>query len=89
MSDKEEKDLMKAAALADNYSLIHKVHSKGAGFVKHSKVGRDSWEGRGEEQTGSKGPFCKYCRKEGHNIFECKEPSYKRLSCIAVKKKGL
>ena len=39
ISDKEESDLKKAAILADNYSLIHKVHSKGSHrHVKQHKL---------------------------------------------------
>ena len=75
IADREEKDLKKAAILADNYSLIHKVNVKGSlGNVKHYRA----------EQLGDRdkkidtGLFCNYCKKDGHVISNCPNPACRR-----------
>ena len=74
ISDKEESDLKKAAILADNYSLIHKVHSKGS--PSHVKQHRTDQTGGSVGETVS--PFCNYCKKQGHDISTCKNPHCKK-----------
>ena len=75
IADKEEKDLKKAAILADNYALIHKVHSKGSlGNVKHNRAEQ---LGDRDKKTDSS-LFCNYCKKEGHVISECPNPACKK-----------
>ena len=79
ISDKEEKDLKKAAVLADNYSLIHKAHLKGSqGNVKQH---RTEQSGDGNVKT-DKSLFCNYCKKEGHTIASCKNPSCKKRKMV-------
>ena len=75
IADKEEKDLKKAAILADNYSLIHKVNLKGSlGIVKQYRAEQLGDRDRKTEQ----GLFCNYCKKEGHVISNCPNPACKR-----------
>ncbi|XP_064111147.1 uncharacterized protein LOC135218637 [Macrobrachium nipponense] len=71
IADKEEKDLKKAAVLADNYSLIHK------GSLGNVKQHRAELLGDKDGKT-SRGLFCNYCKKEGHMISNCPNPACKR-----------
>ncbi|XP_068208345.1 uncharacterized protein [Palaemon carinicauda] len=71
IADKEEKDLKKAAVLADNYSLIRK------GSLGNVKQHRAEPLGDKDGKT-DRGLFCNYCKKEGHMISNCPNPACKR-----------
>ena len=77
LEDREEKDLLKAASLADTYSLIHKVgNSKRTDqnvkpfLVKNSEALTDM-------AKASNVVRCGYCKKEGHTIKNCPDPKCK------------
>ena len=82
IEDRQEKNLLKAASIADSYFLIHKSsfkHNPGKraeGFVKPGSE-------RPPERSGDyakrafRNEFCSYCKKDGHNISNCPEPRCK------------
>ncbi|XP_064118979.1 uncharacterized protein LOC135223988 [Macrobrachium nipponense] len=76
IEDRQEKDLLKAASLADTYSLIHKSlpNKKAEVFVK--PVSGKSQQ-ISDNPKGSDNPKCSYCKKEGHTIRNCKDPKCK------------
>ena len=86
ITDKEETDLVKAAKIADVFSLIHRpfpgdrrttqnLVSSPAGSNPNTKHAT----GQGSSSAISKPsqPVCKFCRKEGHVIKECPDPRCK------------
>ncbi|XP_068214080.1 uncharacterized protein [Palaemon carinicauda] len=76
IEDGQEKNLLKAASLADTYSLIHKSipNKRAEVFVKpvsgKSQISDDIYK-------GSDNPKCSYFKKEGHTIRNCKDPKCK------------
>ena len=77
LEDREERDLLKAASLADTYSLIHKLgsskrpdHNVKPFPVKHYETLRDA-------AKESNVVRCSYCKKEGHTIRNCPDPKCK------------
>ena len=71
IADRQEEDLKKLAMLADNFSLIHKTHKDPERIVKQGKATSDSGE-KGNAQ------YCTYCKKPGHDINECRNPTCKK-----------
>ena len=75
IADKEEKNLKKSAVLADNYSLIHKVHLKGSlGNVKQYRAEPLGDRDKKTDQV----LFCNYCKREGHVIGNCPNPACRK-----------
>ena len=78
IEDKQEKDLLKAASMADSYSLIHKnlPGKRAETFVK--PVSDKNPEVSDDNVKGSSSTLkCSYCKKEGHTIRNCKDPKCK------------
>ena len=78
IEDRDEKQLLKAASLADTYSLIHKTSNskRTEQFVKPFPV--KTPENPNDTANVPSGTlYCKYCKKEGHTIKNCKEPNCK------------
>ena len=71
IADKGEDNLKKAAMLADNYHLIHKTFKDPEKSVKQGKA----TFGNGEKEYAV---TCSYCKKSGHSIADCKNPSCKK-----------
>ncbi|XP_064113196.1 LOW QUALITY PROTEIN: uncharacterized protein LOC135219913 [Macrobrachium nipponense] len=76
LEDREEKDLLKAASLADTYSLIHKF-----GTVRETDQNvKPSPVKNSETLTDTAKALnvrCSYCKKDGHTIKNCPDPKCK------------
>ncbi|XP_064120175.1 uncharacterized protein LOC135224780 [Macrobrachium nipponense] len=73
LCDRQENDLLKAASLADTYSLVHKTSKRLDHIVKQvpgNTLGVSTEESR-------ESLLCKYCKKPGHSIKNCKAPNCK------------
>ncbi|XP_064100914.1 uncharacterized protein LOC135211541 [Macrobrachium nipponense] len=73
LCDRQENDLLKAASLADTYSLVHKTSKRLDHIVKQvpgNTLGVSTEESR-------EALLCKYCKKPGHSIKNCKAPNCK------------
>jgi len=84
IEDKQETDLVKAAKLADIYSLIHRSSPVEKKYTPiHVKTSLDDNLGTQKKQnsnllaTHSSPLFCNFCKKEGHVIMNCKHPKCK------------
>ena len=84
IEDKHETDLVKAARLADVYSLVHKSFSVEKKRTQYDvKTSLDHNLGTQNKQisnptTSQSSPlFCNFCKKEGHSIKQCKHPNCK------------
>ena len=77
--DREETDLLKAAQLADNYSLIHKSPTRERKHLSSNvKVSGNS--GSNDKTRDGKlasNPVCFFCKKSGHVINNCPDPKCK------------
>ena len=77
LEDREEKELLKAASLADTYSLIHKVGSSKRPDQNVKPFPAKSSETLNDTAKGSNVVRCSYCKKEGHTIRNCPDPKCK------------
>ncbi|XP_068210796.1 uncharacterized protein [Palaemon carinicauda] len=77
IEDRQEKDLLKAASLADTYSLIHKSIPNKRAEVFAKPVSGKSQQISDDNPKGSDNPRCSYCKKDGHTICNCKDPKCK------------
>lgn len=81
ITDKDETELLKAAKLADVFSLIHR--SMPSGDKKLQPVGKSgasySKDVKPAESSGSAKSFlsCSFCKKVGHLIKNCPDPRCK------------
>ncbi|XP_068240108.1 uncharacterized protein [Palaemon carinicauda] len=78
IADREEEDLKKSAMLADHFFLIHKTHKGTEMFVKQGKATGFSGEKEGVN-------YCSYCKQQGHDINECKNPTCKKSKFFGSK----
>ncbi|MPC58355.1 hypothetical protein E2C01_052357 [Portunus trituberculatus] len=80
ITDKDETDLLKAAKVADVFSLIHHPgkREKRPPNVVRSDAGSPHNHGKpvGQSQTFERPSLliCRYCRKEGHVVRDCPDP---------------
>ena len=79
IEDRQEKDLLKAASMADSYFLIHKQSFKSSsGKRAEFSVKPVSEKSPPSSDDKSKAAlntlYCSYCKKEGHTIRNCPEP---------------
>ena len=81
IEDKQERDLVKAAKLADVYSLVHKsfpVDKKRTPFDVKTSLDHDlgtlTKQNSNLSTSYSSPLFCNFCKKEGHTIKQCKNP---------------
>ena len=83
IEDRQEKDLKKAASLADTYSVVHKSNTgkKANCFLKPGprKNSDDLDDSAKSKNDGSTPLKCLYCKKEGHKIQNCKDPSFEQF----------
>ena len=90
ITDKEETDLIKAAKVADVFSLIHRpgqkekrpqertVRSDAGSFQNQGKyVGQSQTLGIQNASGKPNTVICRYCRKEGHVVKDCPDPRCK------------
>ena len=77
IDDRDETDLMKAAEIADKYSLTHRASGerKPESFVK-SSAGSTGF-GKPVESGAETQLFCSFCKKTGHLIRNCPNPKCK------------
>ncbi|XP_068246459.1 uncharacterized protein [Palaemon carinicauda] len=78
IADREEEDLKKSAMLAVHFFLIHKTHKGIEMFVKQGKATGFSGEKEGVN-------YCSYCKQQGHDINECKNPTCKKSKFFGSK----
>lgn len=77
IDDRDETDLIRAATIADKFSLTHRASGerKPESFVKSSAgssgFGKPVESGAGTQQ------FCSFCKKPGHLIRKCPNPKCK------------
>ena len=82
IEDRQEKDLLKAASIADSYYLIHKQSFKSnpgkraEGYVKPVSE-KPPMRSDDNARGASRKEYCSYCKREGHNISNCPEPRCK------------
>lgn len=77
IDDRDEIDLMKAAEIADKYSLTHRA----SGERKPESIVKSSAGNAGSGKTVESGTgaqlFCLFCKKTGHLIKNCPNPKCK------------
>ncbi|XP_068231910.1 uncharacterized protein [Palaemon carinicauda] len=78
IADREEEDLKISAMLADHFFLIHKTHKGTEMFVKQGKATEFS----GEKEDVN---YCSYCKQQGREINECKNPTCKKYKFFCYK----
>ena len=82
IEDRQEKELLKAASIADSYHLIHKQSFRsnpGKRFEANVKPVSEKVPGKSDD-SGKRAPDtqnCSYCKKQGHSIYNCPEPRCK------------
>lgn len=90
VEDKGEMDLIKAARMADAYSLIHKNHPREKQKNVKLSSGNNLDSGFGSKSvantnvTDSKVEFCTYCKKYGHTILSCTHPNCKTSAAYKI-----
>ncbi|XP_068249716.1 uncharacterized protein [Palaemon carinicauda] len=76
LEDREEKELLKAASLADTYSLIHKFSNS-----KRTDQNVKPFPAKNSEtltdMAKASNVRCSYCKKDGHTIKNCPDPKCK------------
>ena len=78
IEDRQEKDLLKAASMADTYSLVHKsIPGKRAEVFVKSASGKNPEILDDTAKNVGNSVKCNYCKKEGHTIRYCREPKCK------------
>ena len=77
LEDREETDLLKAASLADTYSLIHKVGNSRRMDQNVKPFPGKNTEALTDTAKASNIVRCSYCKKEGHTIKSCPDPKCK------------
>ena len=77
IDDRDETNLMKAAEIADKYSLTHRASGerKPEPLVKSSAGSAGS--GKTVESGAGSSIFCSFCKKTGHLIRNCPNPKCK------------
>ena len=77
IDDRDETDLMKAAEIADKYSLTHRAYGerRPESIVKSSAG--SAGNGRPVESGAGTRLFCSFCKKTGHLIRNCPNPRCK------------
>ena len=78
IEDRQEKDLLKSASMADSYSLIHKTNPGKRAEAPVKSVSEKNPEILDDNAKGTLSTLkCSYCKKEGHTIRNCPDPKCK------------
>ena len=74
IEEKSETDLIKAAQIADSFSLLRKSQTVVDGsFIKQCKS---------QSSPDVNNPYCSYCKQHGHHISQCKNPNCKKSGFV-------
>lgn len=88
--DREETNLIKAAQLADVFTLIHRSPTRErripAGQSTYVKAGSETRDRQAVANNLPKSPVCNFCKKPGHLIKNCPDPRCKVAKTTAQSK---
>ena len=74
IEEKSETDLIKAAQIADSFSLLRKSQTVVDGsFIKQCKS---------QSSPDVNNPYCSYCKQHGHHISQCKNHNCKKSGFV-------
>lgn len=76
IDDRDETDLMKAADIADKYTLTHQAYGERSEPLVKSSAG-STGSGKTVERGTASSLFCSFCKKTGHLIRNCPNPKCK------------
>lgn len=77
IDDRDETDLMKAAEMADKYSLTHRASGERKNEPHVKSSAGNIGTGKPVESGAGTSLFCSFCKKTGHLIRNCPNPKCK------------